>query len=319
MDLINHTPFPSIMFRAGIDDNKYAMSVATRVTFDITGNTIKISEDQKTWEPQYQPVQTKYGFLESDYVYRRGAVDILVMGNAKAPNNSPVPYMEVEVSHNKRRINRIAIFGNRKWKKSIFGTAISTPEPFIQMPLNLNNAFGGMADWDGVKIPFPNNPVGKGYYISKEDCINNPLPNIEDPNNLIKKWNDQPDPAGVCCTPQLSELHSRSNVRFDEQGRVVELNPKFYNSAFPAMMVDKVTPGDSIDITGMGEPSFSFQIPDCKLVMKVSMNERYKEWPMYIEQVGLLVDEQKAFITYRYAINYIVTPMEIRTCEIIKK
>ncbi|MBS1929197.1 MAG: DUF2169 domain-containing protein [Chitinophagaceae bacterium] len=319
MDLINHTPFPSIMFRAGIDDNKYAMSVATRVTYDISGNSIQVSEDQQAWAPQYQAVQTKYGFLESDYVYRRGAVDILVMGNAKAPNNSPVPYMEVEVHFNKKRIHRIAIFGNRKWEKTIFGTAISTPEPFTEMPLILENAFGGMADWDGVKLPFQNNPSGKGYYFSKEDSLNNPLPNIEDPNCLIKKWSDQPDPTGVCSTPQLSELHARNNVSFDDQGKVTKYDPKFYNTAFPAMLVDKVIPGDTLDITGMGDQAFSFRIPSCELVMKVSMNERFKEWPMYIEQVGLIVDEQKAFITYRYPINYIVTPMETRTCEIIQK
>jgi len=37
---------------------------------------------------------------------------------------------------------------------------------------------------------------------------------------------------------------------------------------------------------------------------------------MYIEQVGLVIAQKKAFITYRYPVNYTITPLEIRKCEI---
>ena len=52
--------------------------------------------------------------------------------------------------------------------------------------------------------------------------------------------------------------------------------------------------------------------------MKVCLGERKKEWQMYIEQVGIEVDKNIAFITYRYPINYTLVPLELRKCEIFE-
>ncbi|CAN5898703.1 DUF2169 domain-containing protein [soil metagenome] len=315
MELINHTEYPALMFRSEMSDEKYAMSVAIRITYDIIDGNAITAEIQE-WVLKPQTWQSQYGLMESDNVFKRGGVDILLFGSAKAPKGIPTTSMNVEVKFNNQPINKIAVFGERVWEKSILGMYISTPKSFTEMPISLENAYGGQAEWDGLSVPYNNNPYGKGYHHSKEDHVGKPLPNIELPDKLIRKWTDQPDPIGVGCLPQLCELHMRNNIEFDREGRITKFEPRFYNTAFPAMIVDKIEDNDIIEIIGMSESSFKFKIPSKKISMKVSLGERSKSWEMYIEQVGIIIDKKSAFITYRCPVNYKFVPHEIRKCEV---
>ncbi len=315
MQLINHTPFPAQMFKTSLDDeNKYAMSIAVRITYDIVDGKAIISKDQ-VWDLKREIWRSEYGIIESDDVFKRGGVDILLFGNAQAPDGSETRQMNVEVRLNNELINKVVVFGDRVWEKSILGMSISTPIPFTKMPVSLENAFGGKAEWDGLAIPYGNNPYGKGYNHLKEDFIGKSLPNIEDPGKLIKKWTDRPDPVGVACLPALCELHARNNMVFKD-GKIVSSNARFFNTAFPEMIVNSVKENDTIGITGMSSKPFVFKVPKELLKMKVTMGERTKEWEMYIEQIGIIIDKKQAFMTFRYPINYTMIPHETRKCEI---
>lgn len=316
MELINNTPYPALMFRTGLDDDKFAMSVAVRITYDIAEDANAVVSQNQEWKLCRQLWQSEYGAIESDDVFRRGGVDILVFGSAKAPNNVPVHSMEVSVKHNGKTINKVVVFGDRVWKKSLLGMEISTPKTFTTMPVTLANAYGGEADWDGIKIPFGNNPAGKGYHYAKEDYLGKALPNVENPEQLIRKYTDQPDPVGVACLPQLCEIHMRNNVLFDKDGQIDKLDPKFFNAAFPTMIVDKIKNGDSISVTGMSDKPFLLKVPTQKISMKTTLGEKEILKEMYIEQVGIITDKNQAFITYRCPINYTLIPLEIRKCEI---
>ena len=317
MQLINHTPFPVQMFRTALeDDDKYAMSIAARVTYDIVDGKTNISKEQ-VWDLKREIWRSEYGIIESDDVFKRGGVDILLFGSARMPDGSATRQMHVEVKLNNKSINKILVFGDRVWEKSMLGMDISTPEPFTQMPLTLENAFGGKAEFDGLAIPYGNNPYGKGYNHSKGDIIGKPLPNIENPEKLIRKWTDQPDPVGVACLPTLCELHARNNLIFKE-GKVVKADARFFNTAFPAMIADEVAENDILEILGMSPKPFIFRIPKKCLKMIVTMGERCKEWEMYIEQIGIIIDKNQAFVTFRYPINYKMIPLEERKCEVFQ-
>jgi hypothetical protein len=316
MELINNTPYPALMFKTGLDNNQFAMSVAVRITYDIAEDGKAAISQNQDWKLSRQLWQSDYGPIESDDVFRRGGVDIIILGSAKAPNNIPVHSMEVSVKYNNKTINKVVVFGDRFWIKSFLGMEISTPKPFTEMPITLANAYGGQADWDGVKIPFGNNPAGKGYHYAKEDYVGKALPNVENPDKLIRKYTDQPDPVGVACLPQLCEIHMRNNVLFDKEGQIEKLDPKFFNAAFPSMIVDKIKDGDRIVVTGMSVKPFLLKIPVQKIFMKTSLGEREILKEMYIEQIGIIPDKKQAFITYRCPINYTLVPLEIRTCEI---
>ncbi len=63
------------------------------------------------------------------------------------------------------------------------------PEPFTEMPITWQNAFGGPG--------FAENPVGKGIATVKgEKGDYQPLPNIEDPKHLLHAPSDRPTAVG---------------------------------------------------------------------------------------------------------------------------
>ncbi|KYF74444.1 hypothetical protein BE11_28460 [Sorangium cellulosum] len=75
--------------------------------------------------------------------------------------------------------------GDRTWRRG----APTDPEPFTEMPIVWERAFGGPG--------FAMNPVGKGAQPVETDTGElHPLPNIELPETLITSPTDQPAPGG---------------------------------------------------------------------------------------------------------------------------
>src|SRR5687767_991336 len=204
MELINHTNYPAMLFRSIVEKDYLITSVIVRVTYDIKDDKVLPSPTQD-WLLHNGPWESEYGPMESDRIFRMGGVDILAFGKARAKNKTAVKEMEVKVKLENKLSHSIIVFGNRFWEKNIFGIRIGDPDPFTEMPLTLYNAFGGKAEWDGLPIPYANNIYGKGFYWEKEEAINRPLPNIENPKNLIYEWNHRPDPVGFVTCP-MNEL-----------------------------------------------------------------------------------------------------------------
>lgn len=305
------------MFRTALEKDRFAAAVIVRVTYDIKAGKA-IPTNQQTWPLSVEPRETEYGPIESDLIYRKGGVDILILGKAIASEGKALKQMEVSV-HLKNQIhNKMLVFGDRYWKKNLFGISISEPEPFTEIPLSLYNAFGGKAEWDELEIPYGNNPYGKGYYWKKNDAIGKPLPNIEDPNNLIQKWNDRPDPVGIVNCP-MNGLRMTGNVEH-ENGKIKSINPKFYNTAFPKMIADKVKPGDQIEIHGLSKNGiYTFIIPEHHLLINLKLGDQLIERELEIDQICIFTEEYQAFITYRFPFRYVFSPMQKRECAILEK
>lgn len=111
--------------------------------------------------------------------------EVLVHGKAYVPGGAPKPVCAVRLKLGRVDKSLYAI-GDRRWKMS----GPTEPLPFLEMPLDWAHAFGG----EGYAL----NPLGKGLKAIKgEDGREyQPLPNIEDPKNLIKSPNEKPQPAG---------------------------------------------------------------------------------------------------------------------------
>ncbi len=315
MDLINNTPYPAMMFRTGLENDRLAVSAIIRVTYDIKSGKAIPSLNQE-WTLHNESWESEFGPMEHDNLYRLGGVDILVFGNAIAPRKTPVTKMEVKVNIKGKLDYKLFVIGNRIWEKNIFGMSISQPDRFIEMPLTLYNAYGGKAEWDGLQIPYGNNPYGKGFYHSKEDSYNKPLPNIEHPLNMVQKWDHRPDPVGIVCCP-MNELRMRKNVDFDENYDIKNVNPRFYNSAFPDMIVPEMLPGEKILIEGMTDNKmFTFEVPKHVLSVRITLGERIADRRLIPDQIGIVPAKQQAFITYRFPFNYSFLAFQKRNCEI---
>lgn len=130
---------------------------------------------------------------DSDLLPARPATDVVVLGSAHASGGRPA--REVDVSLRVGPIAKVLrVFGDRRWRRGVLGPTLSDPEPFTQMPLVYERAFGGV-DPDGAFEP--RNPVGVGFATSPSSLVGALGPNIEDPRHLLDSAGDRPPPAGL--------------------------------------------------------------------------------------------------------------------------
>lgn len=318
MEIINQTQYPHLLYRTCLDEDVMAAAIMVRVTYDLPKPSVAVPAQNQVWKLYVEPWETPFGPMESDMVFRRGGVDILVFGHARTLDAKPVQRMEVKVALNNKLAHSVLVIGDRIWENLAFGIRQSDPVPFSEMPLSLYNAYGGKTDWDGFALPYSNNPFGKGFVWEKENVSGTPLPNLEIPGNTINTWKDQPDPTGVVCCP-MGELRMRGNIEFNEEGQMSRLDPKFFNFAFPGMISPEVTPGETIVVKGVThEGLFEFTVPRHMLSARLCFGEKTDTQPLQIDQIGLAPDNRQAFVTYRFPFRYMVRPMEKRIVELLE-
>lgn len=113
----------------------------------------------------------------------KSTAEVLVAGRAFPPN-PPKPHclVRLRMGHIDRSLY---VFGDRQW--GLGGP--TDPQPFNDMPITWSRAFGGEG--------FQKNPHGRGLKpIKVGEREVHPLPNIENPQKLIRSMRDRPDPAG---------------------------------------------------------------------------------------------------------------------------
>lgn len=311
MDLTNNTPYPAEVFRTVIDEDRIAASILARITFRIVNGEL-IPDQEDPWPVSAQPYETEYGLMDSDELFCKGGADILLFGYARAQEGKKITMQEVSIQVGSF-FHRIIVFGNRIWEKRGHKLVISKPEPFECIPLTYNNAFGGKAPWDGLEVPFPNNPNGKGFFLSEADAEGNFLPNIEDFEHRIEKWNDQPDPAGVMPYPMHWGLRLKNGLTIDIEKGIFDLRPTLFNAAHPKMIAERVLPRDSVIITGVkASGPITFSIPDLRFRATLCFGEKRWEKYLNIDTIGIETEKERVFIAYRYPFRYKIIPLQTR-------
>jgi hypothetical protein len=317
MELENQTRFPAGIFRSVIDDNRFAAAVVARATFDLSSDRPSPAEEQP-WVVSAAPWKNEYGQMDGDEVFYRGGVDILLFGKAWAPGRA-VTESSVVVEVGKFRRQALVI-GDRAWVRRVRGGLVPTaPRPFESVPLTLAHAFGGKDQWDGLDIPYPDNPEGRGYATEEKNAEGKLLPNLEDPQHRITRWDDRPDPVGFGMCPMTCGLRLRNGLVLDDKKQIQDLKPTLFNSAFPTMIAKQVVPGDPVRGSGVlcaGKP-LVFQIPSFDLMVRLRFGNEIIERPLAIDQVGIESEHNRFFITYRYPFRYVMHPLQKRSCELL--
>jgi len=318
MELNNKTPFHAFLFRGCIGKDRLYGSLAARITYDLRGNQLVLNEEQP-WIISPAPWDSPRGPLEGDELFYRGGVDLFVFGSARPAGGRPAPSVDVTVQAGDKYATSVRVFGNRRWEKVGQALAMSPPEPFEEMPLTIEKAYGGADEWDELAIRFPNNPRGQGYAMSAESAAGKSLPNIEDPEHLIQKWDDQPEAVGVCPCPLDCAPRVLGRVAFDRlSGEMTELKATFFNHAFPRMIVPTLEAGATIRVAGVSAAGpVQFTLPPTPIKARVHVGSNRDERPVPIDQVGIEPDNNRVFVTYRYPFRYRMVPLEVRSCELL--
>lgn len=318
MDLDNRTTYPAYLFRAGIDEQRLAASLAVRVAYDMVDGRLVPSPEQ-TWKFSPGPWQGPYGPMDGDEVFYRGGVDLLVFGHAHAPGGKPVTSHEVVIEAGPLK-RSVRVFGDRVWEKRWTGKfSISEPRPYTHMPLALTHAYGGKDTWDGLDVPFSDNPDGKGFVADAARVAGVPLPNLEDPDHLITKWDDRPEPVGLGCCPTTSGLRLRNSIELNHQAAISKFKPTYFNSAFPRQILPALPAGTAVRLSGIAvDGPIAFTIPDHRFAVRLAFGEERAECPLLIDQLGIECDVRRAFITWRYPFRYKLRPLQKRSCVLLE-
>lgn len=251
MTVTNDTPFVDGLAIGMGPDRKPCLSVLLKATFRIPdgadGAPAPIADEQ-------QPITASDEFfkgditgsvrLESDVVPFKPRADIVLVGRAYAPGGKPVPALDVAL-----RVGRVQqdarVFGDRRWvfpTRLVMVPVMSEPEPFTEMPLVYERAFGGF-DHKG-RAWSAQNHIGRGFIGAKtrESVDGKPLPNLEDPRRPIRSWDDQPAPVGFgfygrSWQPRAALTgHAIQNLD-PEFGLPADYDFGFNNGAHPALQV----------------------------------------------------------------------------------
>jgi hypothetical protein len=316
MELTNHTAFPAMLFRGIIGEDRFIASLAARVTYEMSGEELVVCPEQ-TWPVSPTPWESAYGVMDGDELFYRGGVDLFLFGHARSFQGRLVDQAEVTVQVGSSFQRRIAVFGDRVWERQGGRLVPGRAKPFRALPLTPRLAFGGKDEWDELEIPFPANPDGSGFYLEEERALGKALPNIEDPDNLIRHWDDRPEPICVVPCALQNPLRVQNGLEVDARGELRRLKPTLFNAAYPRMIVARVLPGDRVGVSGMLETGgLKFFVPKTELVVRLRFDDEVIERPLTIDQIGVEVDKRRVFVSYRYPFRYVFYPLQRRSCEL---
>jgi hypothetical protein len=198
------------------------------------------------------------------------------------------------------------VYGNRYWKYTGGFARMTAAEPFGEMDVSWENAFGGS--------DFPLNPLGKGTVpvrLASGDALV-PLPNIEDPKHLIGSPRDRPAPAGFGPYDFVWPQRFSKLGTYDERWKR-ERFPGFAAdldwSAFNAAAEDQWIPGylkggEAIELFGMHpvKPIVLSRVPTWQprcFINQQSSSIALREVPCHAETMWLFPHVERGVLIYR--------------------
>jgi hypothetical protein len=279
--------------------------------------------------------------FEGDLVAWKPATDVVVIGKAYAPGGEPCTEMEIAVEAG-RACKRIMVIGDRRCThRMLQPPRFSAPEPFSEMEIRYERAYGGKDEKSDPRSPFfyPRNHQGRGIAIkNKPEIVEGlMLPNFEDPDDLLTpdrlilekpaNWADQPQPQGVgwyqrtwyprsvfagsvpgflsidCITAEESlGLVPRDHLKLARQFKLPAFDVRFNNGASPGLAVAGLKEGDLIRLVNMSPSGeLLFHFPGDPPSVLIDIGLGECSPPAAVHTVCIRADDGEVDIVWRFA------------------
>ncbi len=277
MNVTNDTPFVDGLAIGMGPDRKPCLAVLLKATFRIPdgadGAPAPAADEQlpiAASDEFFKGDITGSVRLESDVVPFKPRADIVLVGRAYAPGGKPVPALDVALRVGRAQ-QAIRVFGDRRWvfpTRLVMVPTMSDPEPFAEMPLVYERAFGGF-DHKG-RAWCTQNHIGRGFIGKKtrESVDGKVLPNLEDPRRPIRSWDDQPAPVGFgfygrSWQPRAAFTGRATHDLDPEFGLPADFDFGFNNGAHPALQVPSYLAGnEEVELRHLTPDGYRrFQLP----------------------------------------------------------
>ncbi|HEV8263939.1 MAG TPA: DUF2169 domain-containing protein [Gemmatimonadales bacterium] len=311
----NETPFQgaiSLMPDVEGIDTLFAVVKATL----LLGERLSLAEKQLpvTLSDEYHGEPGKSSIKNpSNVSLTKPATDVLLLGTAYPPRGRPVTQMDVSLKAGPLR-KTIRVFGDRVWEKRGVVPSMSNPAPFESMPLIWERAYGGL-DHKGKELRAEvRNPVGRGYHSKdgEKDLNGSPLPNLEDPADLLTSWKQSPTPA--CFAPICGHWEPRLSFAgtYDERWQQerapylpTDFDSRFFQLAPPGLITaGYLKPGEWIEAYGV-TPSGSLrvQLPPVRIAVTYVVDGAAQLVPADLDTVLIEPDQNRLSLVWRTALR----------------
>ena len=314
LQLKNATPFKANITLFADPEGIDTLYITLKATFE-PGNGIQPAEVQVAvlladdfWGP---PGASSIRYA-ADVHLVKPATDVVLVGSAWAPNGRPTPVVDVGLTVAERK-KMIRVFGDRFWRDD---SAVSPPQPFERMPLVFERAFGGAVTTahDPPKVlAEEKNPVGRGFLGGRNprDRVEQPLPNLEDPQLLVQQAGDRAVPACFAfIAPGWLPRRAFAGT-YDaawQKGRAPFLpenfDLRFFHAAAAEFVFDRyLQGGEAVHIlNACPQGRLSFTLPRCAWEVKAKVAGTSEDVPVHLETVLIEPDENRFCLTWRGAV-----------------
>lgn len=320
MHLINKTPFQVLALPAVCHEDNNHLVVVIKASFDIgnTNQSIEPSADQQEifLADQYWGEEGVSSLrYEADVALFKLQTDVAVIATAYPENGSSAKALDVGVSVGPLR-KVIRVFGQRHWEKAVSGYNISSPQAFDSMSLCYENAYGGSFydQENDLSSGDERNPVGKGYIVpgarrSDEELT---LPNLENPNNLIQSWRDQPEPWGCGFISRSWQPRKSFTGSYDshwQKNRSPLLPRDFDNRAYNAASTGLMTTqylhgGEQVNLVNLSQQGpLAFTLPTLQFSIESYIRNQPGKHQTVLDTVVIEPDEKRVTMTWRSSIQ----------------
>ncbi|NMO19247.1 DUF2169 domain-containing protein [Pyxidicoccus fallax] len=312
----NDTPFAPGMFLFPDAQGVDTLYVVLKATFLLKEGQLRVAEKQEpvVVADRYrgEPGQSSLKAASEAHLLKPGT-DVLVEGEAHAPQGRPVESCLVQVRVGPLR-QAIQVFGDRKWKGGLMAPGISSPEPFAKMPLVWERAFGGVHAVEKERmLGEARNPVGQGFRGKRggSEMAGHPLPNLENPRQLIRSISDAPAPVGVGPVAPSWEPRKSYAGTYDEAWQTrrapylpSDFKEEFFHVAPPELCaLEGLKGGDPVELLNLSpEGALRFALPRCAVEATVRIAGKPERPQLRLETVHLTPAERRLCLTWRGAV-----------------
>lgn len=331
-------------------EGEHVFSVIVKRTYRISGGGVveraeadgelrKIDEYYDNGDPDWSTVRH-----ESELAPYKLSTDVVVIGKAYAPGGKPTVRMPVGVQVGERR-KVLTITGDRRcWYRAGATPVFTDPEPFVEMEIRYDRAYGGGDDKSLPTIPFlyPRNFKGTGVVLRnvKEAVDGLTLPNIEDPHDLLSpdriiieepdRWHLQPLPQGFgwlqrewyprsallgsyppfidpgTVTPEeRMGLVPPDHVALAKQSKLRPMQARFANGASFGMVFPELKNDETVSLGGLTpDGHLKFSLPGETPGIGLDLGSGMQQLSPHLHTVSIRPDDGEVDLIWRAAQPY---------------
>jgi hypothetical protein len=267
--------------------------------------------------------------LEPHIAFMKPQTDVVMIGHAHAPHAGATT---VDVGIRVGPVQKLArVTGNRLLARRGGTAVISPPQPFEEIPLLYERAFGGWdrTDEDPQNHSYdPRNPVGTGFRQAGRPEDEFPLPNIEDPAQPFRSYGERPAPAGfgfiaANWQPRLGFAGTYDGTWDKERKPLLptDFDRRFFNGASPGLVAPGYLAGNEpvvlLGVTPQGRVNFHLPGAPAPVCSIRTRGDRRTQLRTNLDTVIVDADRQVISLQWRATMPLRDGPHEVLAIDVL--